>query len=42
MPVSGVNFLEFAQKWPEIEDSSQSCLQQSVIPEETASVPQRF
>src|ERR1022692_1844572 len=30
IPVYGVNLLRFAQKCPEIEDSSQSCLHQSL------------
>jgi len=30
LPVSGVNFEDSSQKWPKIEDSTQSCLQQSV------------
>jgi hypothetical protein len=41
-PVSGVNFLGFAQKWPKIEDSSQSYCSSRLILEDATSVPQWF
>jgi len=42
LPVSGVNFLGFAQKWPKIEDSSQSYCSSRSILEDATSVPQWF
>jgi len=42
IPESGVNCLEFSQKWPIIEDSSQIVCSSRLISEDAASVPQRF